>query len=94
MHLFSKRCSSNLFDANTLRVYLATFALLVFRELRRALRGTRLRQALPQRVRRDLLRVGARVRVLTRRVVVSLSSSFPQREAFVRAWGRLLPAAS
>jgi hypothetical protein len=94
VHLFSKRCSSNLFDANTLRVYMATFALLVFRELRRALRGTRLRQALPQRVRRDLLRVGARVRVLTRRVAVSLSSSFPQREAFVRAWGRLLPAAS
>lgn len=94
VHLFSKRCSCNLFDANTLRFYLSTFALLLFRELRRALRGTRLRQALPQRVRRDLLRVGARVRVLTRRVVVSLSSSFPQREAFVTAWGRLLPDSS
>ena len=92
VHLFSKRCSCNLFDANALRLYFATFALLLFRELREALRRTAWRGALPQRVRRDLLRVGARVRVLTRRVRISLASSFPYKEAFVRAWSRLAPA--
>ena len=40
VHLFSKRCSCNLFDANALRLYFSTFALLLFRELREALRGT------------------------------------------------------
>ena len=90
VHLFSKRCSCNLFDAHALRLYFSTFALLLFRELREALRGTAWRGAMPQRVRRDLLRVGARV--LTRRVRISLASSFPHKEAFIRAWSRLAPA--
>ena len=90
VHLFSKRCSCNLFDANTLRFYLATFALLLFRQLRRALRGTPLRRALPQTLRRDLLRIGAQVRVSTRRIVLALATSFPHRETFVRAWRYLL----
>lgn len=93
VHLFSKRCSCNLFDANTLRFYLATFALLLFRQLRRALRGTPLRRALPQTLRRDLLRIGAQVRVSTRRIVLALTNAFPHRETFVRAWRRLLAPA-
>ena len=39
--LFSARCSSNLFDANALRFYLSTFAMILFRALREALSGTR-----------------------------------------------------
>ena len=85
VHLFSKRCSCNLFDANTLRMYFSTFALLLFRELRKALRGTAWKGAIPQRVRRYLLRVGARVKVLTRRARISLAPSFPHKEAFARA---------
>ena len=36
--LFSARCSSNLFGANTLRFYLSTFAMILFRGLREATR--------------------------------------------------------
>ena len=38
--LFSARCSSNLFGANTLRFYLSTFAMILFRGLWEALHGT------------------------------------------------------
>ena len=35
LHLFSARCSSNLFGANALRFYLSTFAMILFRGCRR-----------------------------------------------------------
>ena len=51
LHLFSARCSSNLFGANTLRFYLSTFAMILFRALREALAGTRLAVASAGRIR-------------------------------------------
>ena len=56
--LFSARCSSNLFGANTLRFYLSTFAMILFRGLREALHGTRLAVASADRIRLRLLKIG------------------------------------
>ena len=77
--LFSARCSSNLFGANTLRFYLSTFAMILFRALREALAGTRLAVASAGRIRLRLLKIGALVRISVRRVHLALSSPVPTR---------------
>ena len=91
LHLFSKRCSSNLFGANTLRFYLSTFAMILFRALREALRGTRLAAASADRLRLRLLRIAALVRTSVRRVHLALSSNCPDEDLFRLAWARLHP---
>lgn len=91
LHLFSARCSSNRFDANTLRFYLSTFAMILFRALREALRGTRLAVASAERIRARLLKIGALVRISVRRIHLALSSACPDRDLFHIAWERLDP---
>lgn len=87
--LFSARCSSNLFDANTLRFYLSTFAMILFRKLREALHGTRLAVASAGRIRLRLLKIGALVRMSVRRVHLAISSACPDQDLFRIAWERL-----
>ena len=87
--LFSARCSSNLFGANTLRFYLSTFAMILFRALREALHGTRLAVASADRIRLRLLKIGALVRMSVRRVHLALSSACPEQDLFRLAWERL-----
>ncbi len=89
LHLFSARCSSNLFGANTLRFYLSTFAMILFRGLREALRGTRLAVASADRIRLRLLKIGALVRMSVRRVHIAMSSACPDQDLFRLAWERL-----
>ena len=87
--LFSARCSSNLFGANTLRFYLSTFAMILFRGLREALRGTRLTVASADRIRLRLLKIGALVRMSVRRVHLAMSSACPDQDLFRLAWDGL-----
>ena len=87
--LFSARCSSNLFGANTLRFYLSTFAMILFRALREALHGSRLAVASAGRIRLRLLKIGALVRMSVRRVHLALSSACPDQDLFRLAWERL-----
>ncbi len=89
--LFSKRCSSNLFNANTLRFYLSTFAMILFRGLREALDGTRLAVASPETIRLRLLKIGAVVRTSIRRVHIAMSSACPDQDLFGLVWRRLIP---
>ena len=87
--LFSARCSSNLFGANTLRFYLSTFAMILFRGLREALHGTRLAVASADRIRLRLLKIGALVRMSVRRIHIAMSSACPDQDLFRLAWERL-----
>ena len=89
LHLFSARCSSNLFGANTLRFYLSTFAMILFRRLREALEGTRLAAASADRIRLCLLKIGALVRISVRRVHLAMSSACPDQDLFRLTWKRL-----
>lgn len=89
LHLFSARSSSNLFDANTLRFYLSTFATTLFRKLREALQGTRLAVASTDRIRLRLLKLGALVRMSVRRIHLAMSSACPDQDLFRLAWERL-----
>ena len=86
LDLFGDRCSSNLFDANTLRLYLTTFTHVLMNRLRRALAGTPLARATPNTVRLRLLKIGARVRVSVRRIHVAMAGGCPDKETFANAW--------
>ena len=93
LHLFSKRCSTNLFDANALRFLFATFACVLVERLRAAPKGTKLERASPDTVRLRLLRIGGRVRKSVRGIYIALSSAFPDQHLFRHAWNALAPPA-
>ncbi len=89
--LFAERCSSNLFDANTVRLYLSTFAHVLCNRLRQALEPTRLARANPTTLALAVIRIGARVRLSARRIHVAMSSACPDKGAFAAAWKALAP---
>ena len=93
LHLFSKRCSSNLFDTNALRFMFSTLAYLLIEQLRKAMNGTELARASPDTLRLRLLRIGGRVSKSVRRIQIALSSAFPDRPLFRHAWNALAPPA-
>jgi Transposase DDE domain group 1 len=88
--LFADRVSCATMRANQVRLCLATVAYIVLRALRQfGLAQTELAQAQCATIRVRLLKLGAVVRVTVRRVWLSLSESYPLREAFARVLGAL-----
>lgn len=76
--MFADRTSSHTMRANQLRLWFSSLAYVLVNELRSvALRGTPLAKAQVWTIRVRLLKVGALVRQSVRRLVISLSSSFP-----------------
>ena len=71
------RTSCTSFLANQLRVFLSVAAYMLLQELRRRLKGTSLARAQVWRLRESLLKLGASVREVTRRLYVSLPDSSP-----------------
>jgi hypothetical protein len=53
------------------------------------LKGTEWAHAQVGTIRLRLLKIGAQVRITTRRVRISLASGFPWREMFGRVWANL-----
>jgi hypothetical protein len=85
MDLEADRTSSHWMASNQLRLWLSTFALLLFQRLRTlALQGTELANATAGTIRQRLLKIGALVRVSTRRVYVRLASAFPLQNLFAQ----------
>ena len=89
--LFAERSSSNLFDSNTVRLYLSSFAHVLYNRLRQALARTPLSRASPKTLRLRLLKIGARVRISARRIHVVMSGSCPDKTSFATAWKALVP---
>jgi hypothetical protein len=89
--LFADRTSAATLRANQLRLYFSSVAYLLLSALRRlALAGTALARAQCQTIRLTLLKIGARVRVTTRKVWVALASGCPSAELFARVHATLL----
>ena len=89
--LFADRTSAATLRANQLRLYFSSVAYLLLSALRRlALAGTALARAQCQTIRLTLLKVGARVRVTTRKVWVALASGCPYAALFARVHATLL----
>lgn len=77
MCLFADRMSAETMRANQLRLYLSAAAYVLVEALRRlALKGTELVEAQVDTIRLRLLKIGARVRVTVRRLMVSMASGF------------------
>jgi hypothetical protein len=76
------RMSCTSFLANQLRVQLAAAAYMLMQELRRRAAGTELAHAQVWRLRETLLKIGATVREVTRRLYLSL----PDSAVFARIW--------
>jgi hypothetical protein len=88
--LFAARVSAETLAANQVRLYLSALAYVLVHGLRRlGLKGTEWARAQAPTIRLRLLKVAARIRITTRKVWISLASSFPLQNIFAHAWGQL-----
>ena len=72
--------------ANQLRLWFSSVAYVLMHELRvRGLHDGELARAQCHTIRAKVLKIGARVVVTTRRIVVHISSSYPYQDLFNRA---------
>lgn len=90
LYLFADHLPCETMRANQLRLYFSTVAYVVMRALREyGLKDTPMAKAQCDTIRVKLFKIGARVQVSVRRVLVSLSESYPFQELFARVWSNL-----
>ena len=88
--LFADRVSAETMRANQMRLYLSAAAYILFSGLRRlGLRATELAQAQVSTIRTKLLKIGAQIRVTTRKEWVSMASSYPWQDLYKQVWSNL-----
>jgi len=91
--LFADRTSCHDFLANQFRVLLSAAPYVLIEHLRRtALAGTELQEAQVPTIRNKLLKIGARLIVSVRRIVLHLAGGYPLAELFRQIAARLIPA--
>ena len=90
LSLFADRTSSSKMRANQLRLWFSSVAYTLYEILRRiGLKETNLEKAQCGTMRLKLMKIGALVRVTTRRIVVSLASGYPYEIYFAAAYDNL-----
>lgn len=90
LDLFADRTSAHWMKINQLRLWLSTVAYTLLAELRRlGLAGTAWARAQCGTIRLRLLKIGAHVRVTSRRIWISYSSAYPWKDAFFDLLDRL-----
>jgi len=90
MCLFAYRLSTDEMPGNQLRLYFSALAYTLMEALRRlALKGTEWAQAQVDTIRLKLLKIGAIVRISARRVVLQISSAYPWKDIYARAFNAL-----
>jgi hypothetical protein len=88
--LFADRTSTATMRANQLRLWFSAMAYTMLQAIRHyGLRGTELARAQVGTIRLRLLKIGAIVRLSTRRVAVSFSSAYPLQALFAGVLARL-----
>ena len=91
--LFSDRTSAETMRANQLRLWFSSVAYLLMSALRRlGLKDTELAKAQCDTIRLKLFKIGARIRITTRKIWISLSSSYPMASLFARVCRNLAHA--
>jgi len=90
LYLFADRTSTHWMRSNQVRLYFSSIAYVLLQALRElGLQGTRLAKAQCHTIRLKLLKIGALIRVTTRKVWISLAGSCPYAGLFVEVWHRL-----
>jgi hypothetical protein len=97
LYLFADRTSAQTMRANQLRLWFSSIAYTLLVTLRQnALAGTELQNARCDTIRLKLFKIGGIIRVSVRRIVLSLSESYPRQELFKKVMAnvcslRLIP---
>ncbi len=90
LFLFADRTSTHAMRSNQLRVLFSAMAYTLHIALRKfGLTGTALAQAQVNTIRQKLLKIGGRIQVSVRRVVLSLSEAYPYQDLFGRILSNL-----
>ena len=90
LYLFADRTSSATMRANQLRLWFSSVAYVLMNELRQvALTGTKLARAQCHTIRLKLLKIGARVTISVRRVVIHMAGGYPYQALFHKALTRI-----
>jgi len=90
MHLFADRLSTDEMKGNQLRLYFSALAYTLMEALRRlGLKGTEWAQAQVDTIRLRLFKIGAIVRVSVRRILLQMSSAYPWKDLYARAFHAL-----
>jgi hypothetical protein len=90
MHLFADRLSTDEIKGNQLRLYFSALAYTLVEALRRlGLKGTEWAQAQIDTIRSKLFKIGAIIRVSVRRIVLHMSSAYPWKDLYARAFHAL-----
>ena len=90
MYLFADRLSTDEMKGNQLRLYFSALAYTLMEALRRlGLKGTEWAQAQVDTIRLKLFKIGAVVRISVRRILLQLSSTYPWKEIYARAFHAL-----
>ena len=90
MCLFAYRLSTEEMKGNQLRLYLSALAYTLVEALRRlALKGTEWAEAQVDTIRLRLFKIGALVRISARRVWLELSSTYPWKQIYAKAFDAL-----
>ena len=90
MCLFADRLSTDEMKGNQLRLYFSALAYTLIEALRRlGLKGTEWAQAQVDTIRLKLFKIGALVRISARRVWLELSSTYPWKQIYARAFDAL-----
>ena len=88
--LFADRTSTSWMASNQLRLWFSAFAHLMLSVLRaEVLRGTELAAATLGQIRLKLFKIGARIKISSRRIHLELASAYPYQETFRRACANL-----
>jgi len=90
LDLFADRTSSAQMRSNQLRLWFSSVAYVLVNAFRRlGLAGTEMARAQCGTIREKLFKIGARISVSVRRILVSLASGCPYQRLFIAAWRNL-----
>ena len=90
LDLASGRTSTHTFEGNQLRLWFSSMAYVLMQAFRQdCLAKTSLANAQVGTIRTQLLKLGARVRINTRRILVEIASNCPFQNIFATAYQRI-----
>ncbi len=90
LDLFADRTSTQTFDSNQLRLWLSSMAYVLVQAFRQnCLRKTSLAKATVGTIRLSLLKLGARITISCRRILIAIASSCPYQDILAIAYKRI-----
>ena len=90
LDLFADRTSTQTFESNQLRLWLSSMAYVLMQAFRQhCLAKTSLAKATVGTIRLNLLKLGARITVSVRRILIAIASSCPYQDILAMAYSRI-----